>query len=331
MHPVERPRGPRRLIRALLGWCLVLFGVFVFSLAALGEWTDFFRPAPAQSYTGSDRLDANLVRAAHDLKSLLQSVRDESGGRFDQMAAPDKMRLLHDAVCRRFLHSVDAPYTMKSNWIYGILNHAVAPFTSWRQGYFDPDMLLRYSDRAVCSQQSYVLVCLARLANIESRHVALEGHVIMGAWYENNWHMYDPDLEATAAQDPNSDEGSRELSKHPERLEKIYKDKLRPEVLPAIFDRSKITIVAQPPGAYWHWKGYLSIRLEKFVYYLKFILPPLICLAGLLFIRSSRHVGRCRCPMCRSGCCPGCANRLSDGAATSMTRGDSRKEAVAMR
>ena len=45
---------------------------------------------------------------------------------------------------------------------------------------------------------------LADKAGIRPRHVGLFGHVVMEAWYDGEWHMYDPDFEVIALDDSGS-------------------------------------------------------------------------------------------------------------------------------
>ena len=37
-----------------------------------------------------------------------------------------------------------------------------------------------------------MLVTLARGYGIAARHLGLDGHVVMEAWYDGDWHMFDP-------------------------------------------------------------------------------------------------------------------------------------------
>lgn len=88
---------------------------------------------------------------------------------------------------------------------------------------WDTELLLKYSNHALCYQQAQALVDLANAVGLKARTVDLgRKHAVMEAYYDDKWHMFDPDYEVIPM------EGNRilsvnELAQNPALIEKLYK------------------------------------------------------------------------------------------------------------
>lgn len=53
--------------------------------------------------------------------------------------------------------------------------------------------LLRFASQAICGQQAQVFVDACTLLGQPARIVGLDGHVVVEAFYDDQWHGFDPD------------------------------------------------------------------------------------------------------------------------------------------
>jgi len=93
-------------------------------------------------------------------------------------------------VIRKYRHGL-ANHNIFTNyliWLAGILRHPWAQIT-------DTELLLKYSDHGLCSQQAQTLVDIATKIGLKARIVGLNGHTVMEVFYSDRWHMFDPDYE----------------------------------------------------------------------------------------------------------------------------------------
>ena len=154
----------------------------------------------------------------------------------------------------------------------------------------DPGNLLERGSTALCGEASYVLMQLALRAGIRPRHVGLYGHVVMEAWYEGDWHMYDPDYEVAALGNSGMVVGVEALSRDEQMIREVYAGKpggeLDPEELVRIFmSRDDNTFVSYPPGSQFEWKSQVLLLFEQAAGSLKIVIPIfLIFLGGAILV-----------------------------------------------
>lgn len=261
---------------------LAAAGAALLLAAALGH------EQPINELTSSRAgFDADLALRAHTLDELVQAAREKSPAPFDDLSASEKMEALYAVSAARFYAA--HPYqTFTSNWILWMAGKLRRPLGVLH----DPELVLRYSYGAVCSQHSAVLMALANHVGIKARHVALNGHVVMEAWYDDAWHMYDPTYSAIARTP-----GGRVLSVHemidePRTIVDAYAPSRVDEVLPLYLSRDDNNFVSFPAGTQFHWKAELMTYIEAICETLKFALPTLMLIIGTwLVFKAGRRVG----------------------------------------
>ncbi|RCJ37352.1 hypothetical protein A6770_14580 [Nostoc minutum NIES-26] len=170
---------------------LISIGVSLLGIASLGHWTSLgnYRNTPPRSW---ECFDPDLVKKTPDLNSLYAEAQARSQRPLEQLKRHDAMQILYEITACRFTHGDrNAEHTLFSNWILwsmGIINPNF-------KIHYNVDHLLKYGHSGFCSQVSFVLIKLADKAKIPARLVHLNGHVVMEAWYKDDWHKYDADME----------------------------------------------------------------------------------------------------------------------------------------
>jgi hypothetical protein len=278
-------------VRRFVGWSCIALGTALLGLTAAGHFTPIGRFASFEPARPLDRLDQALVARTRSLEALFLEAERASGGRFADMTPWQVMHTLHDVTGRRFSHSLDARHSIFSNWILRLGDALLRPVAP-TLGTAGPHALLKQGHSAACTQVSYVLLRLAMRAGIQTRHVGLRGHSVMEAWYDDDWHMYDPDFEVFAGASPDAVLSTDEFARQPELVEAVYRGRATLEYVRRIFDRSQMTFVAHPRGATCHWKGNVFLVIESVAEVLKFALPLLIGLFGFWVLRRHRATAR---------------------------------------
>ena len=200
--------------RYLLSIGFILLGALGLLLSLLGEVSDLGK------YTSSDprsweSFDQKLVDNTPDYISLQNKLDSLINQSINQsMSEQEKMFQAYDLVTHRFTHTDEAKYNLFSNWLLWLMGKVYTPFAYIRQ----PEVLVNLGHSSLCSEQAYLLQTLAESQGIRTRSVGLNGHVVMEAWYDNDWHLYDPDLEVVPLLDDGRvlslDELARSLSEN---------------------------------------------------------------------------------------------------------------------
>lgn len=260
-HQQERRFSIRR--GSALG--LVLAGAILLAAALAGH---------SGLYTGLDRLANGAPRSVESL------FAQAAGQDFKTLSPEDQMQRLYSAVTDRIPHSGLSSHTVFTNWIMWALGTVDSDLGTIRM----PNNLLRYTDSAICSQQSYLLLTLAEKAGIPSRHVGLIGHVVMESWYDGAWHMYDPTFgivptfNGTVASVAGLRENGSLLAQYDEW----------PDIKTAFQQPQRHNYIAYPAGGYFVWKAQVLYHAEQAADWLKFALPAaFIAFGGLLLARPS--------------------------------------------
>jgi len=278
--------------RIYLGATLLLGGIMLLTICILGEWggTTNYERTPGHSW---ERFDARLGERSNDLLSLYAEAERRHGVSLESLSAAEIMDVLFSTVCDRFGHG-QATYSLFSNWILWALGKLWSPIGAVHE----PNSLLKYGMIGICDQQSYLLVTLALKRGIQARHVGLGGHIVMEAWYGNDWHMYDPDEEVIAIDPENIDAGVQSvevLSRNPDLVRKLYSEHRSGPSLKKIvrffMTRENNTFVSGPEGSWFNWKSQVLMIFERMCAYLKWIIPVCIVLLGVgLIVFSKRRV-----------------------------------------
>lgn len=239
-----------------------------------------------------ERFDPVLVELTPDLDSLFRIAEERSSRSLKGMSPKETMKVLYETVIDRFTHAGNADHNLFSNWILWGLGKLHPSFAR----IVDPDILLMNGYSAFCSQTSYILLRLAQKAGIRPRQVGLSGHVVMEAWYEDDWHLYDPDLEVAAENENGSIYSVEELSKNYNLVLKAYSgrgdDSNIKKVAGIMTSREDNTFMSYPVGSHFVWKKQVVAEIEKIAEVLKFVFPGLLLLVGvtLLFEKRSKDI-----------------------------------------
>lgn len=287
-HETDLPRGRRSIRRGFgIGFLLAGFGLLL--VAALGHWSSLgdYASRPARAW---ERFDRGLVDRTPNLADLYGAAEKLSDGKLRNLPPRQAMSVLFDTVSARFTHG-ETLHTPFSNWILWALGRVHPALGAIR----DPGVLLKRGESAYCSEVSYVLMQLAQQAGIPPRHVGLNGHVVMEAWYGGEWHMYDPDFEVVVQDSSGSVMSTAALSRDEASVRNAYKDKLGSslsleQVVKIITSRDDNSFVSYPAGSQFEWKSQVLLRVEQAAEILKFAIPLVMILIGgfvLAFTRKS--------------------------------------------
>ena len=267
-------------IYMLAAWIMVIIGVVMILLTLLGSMTNLsnYSNDKAQKW---DRFDPSLPLKTLSLKTLKTYAEDRVG---DEFSNKQIMNELYDIVTDRFTHGDQARYNIFSNWLLYLLGLGHPAFALIH----DPDVLLHNGHSALCSEQSYLLLMLAERFGIHARHVGLNGHVVMEAWYDGKWHMYDPDLEVVPAVHGLGVISVETVSREPQLIRTLYKGHGLPDDVNHIVRMFRSwednTFMSYPRLAHFEWKVNVLSHFERITNRLKWIIPLFMVTAGVLIL-----------------------------------------------
>lgn len=254
--------------------CVFFLSAFLMGVSILGQFTQVgqFKDVAPRSW---EAFDPELVRNTNTLDEILDSIRSNVAD-YDSMSAKRRMDHLFEVVAARFSHRSGSPsHNLFTNWILysaGFVHPVLANVWS-------PETHMRKTHSLYCSQVSYILLALANKQDIPTRHINLHGHVVMEAWYENDWHMYDPDKEVIVVGEGGDILSVEEISTREDLLRTHYPLYKRGKVIDAFLTRENNSYVSYPSDAHFVWKASVLAWLERVLFErLKFVLPALLCL-----------------------------------------------------
>jgi hypothetical protein len=261
------------MLRNGFKYLLLSAGCVLGVIVLLGAFTNLgsYKSYPPRSW---ERFDPALVKRTHSLREILREAEKRTAS-FATAGDQNKMNTLYHIVIERFTHS-RAKHTLFSNWILWLAGQ-IHPTLG---NVWDVESMLAKGHSLTCSQSSYVLLQAALKAGIRARHVGLNGHVVMEAWYDNEWHMYDPDAEVVPLNADGRVVSVEELAKSPELLDQYYSG-IQSRLRPFIASREDNTFMSYPVGTYFEWKSQVLRYFEKAMEVLKYLLPLLLIGLGL--------------------------------------------------
>jgi len=274
------------MLRKVLSNSLLVLGAFGLVISLLGEFTSLgkYESALPRSW---EQFDPQLVIETPDLASLHRKVNALTNKPTNQqtnkltnqpITEQEKMLIIYDVVIRRFTHSDQAKYNMFSNWPLWVMGQVYSPFIYIRQ----PEVLVKKGHSSLCSEQAYLLQTLAESEGIRTRAVGLNGHVVMEAWYKNDWHLYDPDLELVPFLANGVVLSLDELAKEPALVRAYYQGRGTKEYIQSIADiistREDNSFIL-----YWMVEKHLAYRIEIIAKIMKWLVPMIFLLLGFWF------------------------------------------------
>ncbi|MEN3942365.1 hypothetical protein WJU23_13790 [Prosthecobacter sp. SYSU 5D2] len=261
------------------GWISVFLGVTLLGVACLGQWTSFGDGA-SDVKRDWELFEPGLVTQVQDYSALVKAVDAKMAGQPDTPAA--RMQVMYDLIVNRFTHN-EALHNLGSNWILYLAGYAHPTFRHM----WDPGRFVSQGYSLFCDQSSYLLLHLAMAHDIKARHVGLQGHVVMEAWYDGDWHLYDPDLEVIPVNDEGQVLSLEELAQDQKLLDRYYGPHNLQDL---IRNRENHLYMSTPEGARFEWKGNILALVEKAAEILKFVLPVLMIALGLWLCRKTRPI-----------------------------------------
>jgi len=229
-----------------------------------------------------ERFDRSLADRTHSIDDLILEAKRRKED-FVTLSDEQKMTLLYEVVIDRFTHNGGARHTIFTNWLLFIAGKFARPLgIIW-----DPEIFVSKGYSLICSQSSYLLMQLALENGIRARHVGLNGHVVMEAWYNNNWHLFDPDAEVVPKDETGNILGVDELSRNIVKLKKEYPP-IKGDLVTIFFSREDNSFVSYPVGAYFEWKSQALFHFEKLAQILKYLISLLIIAIGV-YLQSTHN------------------------------------------
>ena len=259
----------RHPFSSVSGVWLLVAGVVLMLLAAIGDWTEF-GPYPSSPPRQSERFDPGLIKVIDSYPSLLREARHLQ---VDNDSPEVTMNRLYGLVVDRFTHR-EASHTLFSNWLAFGLGFLHPGFSH----IWSVDLMVRKGHSLLCDQSSYLLLRLAHDHGFRVRHVGLNGHVVMEAWYDGDWHLYDPDLEVVPVDSQGRVLSVEKLSHEKGLLQAYYGRHEMVEIVGSLQDDN---YVSYPKGARFTWQAELLSRLEPVMQVMKYLFPVIMILFGI--------------------------------------------------
>ncbi len=199
-------------------------GGLLLLITLLGEFTSLgnYGDTPPKQW---DTFDTALASRTPTFDSILTAARQRAG---DNAGDNARMNALYDVVTMRFTHGT-ASHNLFSNWILwlkGLVRPQPANIKSSR-------ILVGKGHSGLCGQVAQLLADLARSDGIRAHVVQLNGHVVMEAFYDGAWHLYDVDSEVPAPRSDIAPKSVDELIAAPGLLSQMYRDH-NPKIPPLI-------------------------------------------------------------------------------------------------
>ena len=269
----------KRTMRAF-SFSLILLGLLGLLLSILGEVTKLgeYQSFPQREW---EQFDPNSVTELPNIVAMKNKI-DQSLPQ--SLTEQEKMFVIYDLVIHRFTHGNQSKYNIFSNWLLWLTGKIASPLSFVRS----PDILLEHGHSALCGTQAYVLQNLAESYGIPTRRVGMNGHVVMEAWYENDWHLYDPDLEVIPITADQKILSLDELARSPELVGRYYKGSGSKEYVDSV-----VEIVSSREDnsfeLYWMIEKHVAYRAERLANIAKWVIPSILLLTGLgIYFRKNR-------------------------------------------
>lgn len=273
-------------MRTLSAVLMVIIGASLLIVSLLGVFTTLsnYGPVEPRSWERYKNSSYETVESIRDLNQLaLQTANDRYDTAWKKLNTRHKMDHLYQVASNYFAHSDKARYNLFSNWILWGASAVHPDFAHIRNS----NTLVARGRGALCGQASYTLMKLAQLNDIRVRHVGLLGHVVMEAWYNEQWHMYDPDNEGPSMGMINTNKpipSVNKIANNKNLYQKIYSNNPKSNKFWNVFQTQyNNTYMTYPPGTWFHWKVEVLSYFEAIMQVIKWVVPVVfIVLGGLL-------------------------------------------------
>lgn len=180
--------------------------------------------------------EADLFNTASIVRSLLNEASSDSA----------KALTLFHFVCDYYFHGYRAP------------TQCAEPH--------NPAILLNSLESGYCDDASAVLANLGKAAGLTTRVIELSGHVVMEFFYNDNWHLFDPDKKVYYQNNNGEIAGINQLYAAPERLtEGLVSRYQNRSVLELVKQQNKHLILSKGDNTFSDWYQDLFIDYNSTV------------------------------------------------------------------
>ncbi len=265
------------MVKKITAKTLAILGVSLLCVSLIGDFTSIggYENNIPRAW---ERFDKSLVSKTRDIGDLILEAKRRQEN-FSTLNDEQKMIVLYEVVIDRFVHNEGARHTIYTNWLLYLGGKVVSPLgIIW-----DPDILVSKGHSLICSQSSYLLLQMALQNKIKARHVGLNGHVVMEAWYADDWHLFDPDAEVMPKDVSGRILSVDELSKNTDIVKKEYPI-IKGEYINIIISREDNSFVSYPVGAYFEWKSQVLFYFEKIAQVFKYLIPLFILFCSIYLL-----------------------------------------------
>lgn len=264
--------------RLFTGSLLLVLGLALLAVAGAGQWSSWGHgyADKKRDWEKYEPALAEKISTYADLQQVVAASLEGVNGN------AEKVQAIYAVLVPRFNHD-EALHTLASNWILYTAGFVHPTFRHM----WSPGIMVDRSHSLLCDQVSYLLLDLVHQNGFRARHIGPQGHVVMEVWYDEGWHLYDPDLEVIPQDDSGRVLSLEELAQNEPLIAKYYgSHPLMPELIRA---RQNHLYMNTPEGARFDWKANILVVVEQVAEVLKFILPVLMMVAGgLLLWRKKR-------------------------------------------
>jgi hypothetical protein len=270
------------------GIVLIAIGSCLLAVSLLGRWTSLgkypgFPPRPWE------RFNPVLAETTPDLASLYRAAQARVPQPLRETPAADAMQVLYETVADRFTHGDRATYSPFGNWVLW----ALGGMNRRARDIQDPDVLLRGGHSALCGDVSFILMRLAGMAGIPTRHVLLDGHIVMEARHDGSWHAFDPDLEVVVRDEAGVVLSAETLARRPDIVRRSYSGRCDPaniETIVAIYtSAANNKYLAYPEQSIFSPQVQRPGRVEQAAHFAVFIIPGSLIAAGAALAAAHRQ------------------------------------------
>lgn len=228
------------------------------------------------------RLSENIVNKTPNIKKLNKIAKKQF---IPNDASKREIATgLFEIVSLRFSNGNRAEYNIFNNWVMGIFRYIPFEIAENFITIHNPYDLVRFGHTALCDKQASVLLTLMNKNGVKGRIVGLNGHVVMEAYYDDSWHMYDPNQEVYVT----NNSTVLPLSE----LEKINKSFLK-----KYYRSDFISIIKSadnnhplPPNTMSNSPDYA--QLQYYSHYLKWGIPLFFLIVSVLFINKNSKINK---------------------------------------
>jgi hypothetical protein len=262
---------------------VLAIGFFLLTIAVLGEIAGMngYPNTPPRDW---ERFDPELARRTHSVNDLIAEAKRRNSG-YESMDSENKMIALYEVVIDRFTHSSGAVHTPFTNWILYLGGKTHPAF----QQMWQPNDWVARGYSLICSQSSFLLMQMALAEGIRARHVGLFGHVVMEAWYDDDWHLFDPDIEVIARGQNGTLLSVAQLAADPEALRAAYPPYKGSDFESIYRARESTSFVSYPIGSYFEWKSQVLSYVERAIDICQYAIPLMLIIAGLILQRKHQQ------------------------------------------